>query len=112
VTGRRVRLKQLLARAVNPIAAREFASLRPLFHSSNYQSPCAGVSDCPQSLHLRADSRITLTRIWAVHDVENEASGKVMLKLGMEYEGTIRRFSIHPNISVEPRDAKMYSSVK
>lgn len=51
-------------------------------------------------------------RIWAVHDVDNPASGKVMQKLGLIFEGVIRRFTIHPNVSAEPRDVRMYSLVK
>lgn len=51
-------------------------------------------------------------RIWAVHDVDNEASGKVMMKLGLSFEGILRRYSIHPNVSAEPRNAKMYALVK
>jgi RimJ/RimL family protein N-acetyltransferase len=51
-------------------------------------------------------------RIWATHDVDNEASGRVMLKLGMQYEGTLRKSLLHPNISNTPRDGKYYSLVK
>ena len=54
----------------------------------------------------------TIFRIWATHDLENEASGKVMLKLGMTFEGILRRSVMHPNISNEPRDGKYYSLVK
>ncbi len=48
----------------------------------------------------------TIFRIWATHDLDNEASGKVMLKLGMTFEGILRRSVMHPNISNEPRDGK------
>jgi ribosomal-protein-alanine N-acetyltransferase len=51
-------------------------------------------------------------RIWAVHDVDNPASGRVMEKLGLVYEGTLGRFSLHPNISKEPRDARLYALCK
>jgi RimJ/RimL family protein N-acetyltransferase len=51
-------------------------------------------------------------RIWAVHDVDNPASGKVMQKLGLIFEGVLRRFTIHPNVSAEPRDVRLYSLVK
>jgi RimJ/RimL family protein N-acetyltransferase len=51
-------------------------------------------------------------RIWATHDIDNIGSGKVMEKLGMQYEGTLRRSLIHPNISNIPRDGKYYSIVK
>lgn len=48
-------------------------------------------------------------RIWAVHDIENPASGRVMTKLGLKYEGTLKRYTIHPNLSQEPRDVCMYA---
>ena len=45
-------------------------------------------------------------------DVENGASARVMEKAGMTYEGLLRRYFVHPNISKEPRDSLMYSKVK
>ncbi len=60
------------------------------------------------ALILRDD----IFRIEAVHDLENTASGRVMEKLGMKYEGILRRYSRHPNISNIPRDCKIYAIVK
>jgi [ribosomal protein S5]-alanine N-acetyltransferase len=51
-------------------------------------------------------------RIWATHDIENDASGKVIQKLGLEYEGTLRRAFNRPNMSDKPRDGKLYALVK
>jgi RimJ/RimL family protein N-acetyltransferase len=51
-------------------------------------------------------------RIWAVCDVDNIASARVMEKAGLWREGTLRRWSVHPNISPEPRDSYCYSIVK
>jgi ribosomal-protein-alanine N-acetyltransferase len=51
-------------------------------------------------------------RVFAVCDVENPASARVMEKAGLTREGTLRRYSIHPNISSEPRDSYIYSIVK
>ena len=51
-------------------------------------------------------------RIWAVCDVDNLASARVMEKAGMQLEGTLRRWSVHPNISPEPRDSHCYAIVK
>lgn len=48
-------------------------------------------------------------RIWAAHDIDNDASGRVMLKLGMRYEGVVSATLRHPNISDQPRDGKYYS---
>jgi ribosomal-protein-alanine N-acetyltransferase len=51
-------------------------------------------------------------RVWAVCDLENRASSRVMEKAGMTKEGVLRRWSVHPNISEEPRDSYCYSIIK
>jgi ribosomal-protein-alanine N-acetyltransferase len=51
-------------------------------------------------------------RIWAVCDIDNLASARVMEKAGMQREGVLRRWSVHPNISAEPRDSYCYAIVK
>ena len=48
-------------------------------------------------------------RIEAWHDLDNPASGRVMQKAGMTFEGILRRHSIHPNVSDQPRDAAVYA---
>ena len=51
-------------------------------------------------------------RVWAVCDLDNTASARVLEKAGMQQEGVLRRYSIHPLISSEPRDCYSYSIVK
>jgi [ribosomal protein S5]-alanine N-acetyltransferase len=51
-------------------------------------------------------------RVAAACDVANQASARVMEKAGMSREGVLRRYSVHPNVSPEPRDVLMYSVVK
>lgn len=51
-------------------------------------------------------------RVGAFCDVENLASARVMEKAGMEREGVLRKFGIHPNASAEPRDVFCYSVVR
>jgi len=51
-------------------------------------------------------------RVWAVCDVDNVASARVMEKAGMSFEGILRRYQIHPNIGPEPRDARCYACVR
>jgi RimJ/RimL family protein N-acetyltransferase len=51
-------------------------------------------------------------RIWAVCDVDNLASARVMEKAGMQREGVLRRWSVHPNISAEPRNSYCYAITK
>jgi RimJ/RimL family protein N-acetyltransferase len=51
-------------------------------------------------------------RVWAVCDIENPASGRVMEKAGMKREGVLRRWSIHPARSAEPRDCYCFAVTK
>lgn len=51
-------------------------------------------------------------RVWAVCDVDNPASARVMEKAGMVREGLLRRWSVHPNVSDEPRDCWCYAKVR
>ena len=51
-------------------------------------------------------------RIWTVCDVENHASARVLEKVGLVREGTLRRWGVHPNVSPEPRDFYCYALVR
>ena len=51
-------------------------------------------------------------RVWAVCDVENPASARVLEKAGMRREGILRRWALHPNVSDEPRDCLCYAKVR
>jgi [ribosomal protein S5]-alanine N-acetyltransferase len=51
-------------------------------------------------------------RVFATCDIENPASARVMEKIGMQREGVLRRYIVHPNVSPEPRDCYMYAIVK
>jgi len=51
-------------------------------------------------------------RVFAVCDVENPASARVMEKAGMVREGLLQRYSFHPGVSDEPRDSYIYAIVK
>jgi len=50
-------------------------------------------------------------RVWAVCDVENPASARVLEKAGMQREGTLRRWAT-ANVSALPRDCWCYARVK
>jgi ribosomal-protein-alanine N-acetyltransferase len=58
---------------------------------------------------LRRDS---VFRISSVCDVENIGSARVMEKSGLNREGLLRRWLIHPNISDEPRDCFSYAATR
>lgn len=51
-------------------------------------------------------------RVWAVCDVDNAASARVLEKAGLEREGRLCRWSVHPNVGPEPRDSWCYARVK
>lgn len=51
-------------------------------------------------------------RLWAVCDVENVASARLLEKLGMRREGILSRWIIHPNVSEQPRDCYCYAMTK
>jgi len=51
-------------------------------------------------------------RVWAVCDLENTASARVMEKAGLQREGILRRWSVHPTINDEPRDCYCYAITK
>jgi [ribosomal protein S5]-alanine N-acetyltransferase len=54
----------------------------------------------------------SLWRLSATCDTENVASARVLEKIGLIREGTLRRAIVRPNISSEPRDAFLYSKVR
>jgi RimJ/RimL family protein N-acetyltransferase len=51
-------------------------------------------------------------RVWAVCDVDNVASARLLESVGMQREGTLRRWISHPNVSDSPRDCLCYAAVK
>ena len=54
----------------------------------------------------------SIYRVYATTDVENVASQHVLEKVGMQCEGVLRKYIIHPNISNIPRDSYMYAITK
>jgi RimJ/RimL family protein N-acetyltransferase len=51
-------------------------------------------------------------RVWATCDVENIPSARLLERVGMEREGVLRRWLVHPNLSDAPRDCFSYSIIK
>lgn len=73
---------------------------------------CGYMTEALTALIVWALKQPDIYRIWAVCDVDNGASARVMEKAGMLREGTLRRWSVHPNLSPEPRDSYCYAIVK
>jgi ribosomal-protein-alanine N-acetyltransferase len=57
-------------------------------------------------------ARPEIHRVWAVCDVDNHASVRVLEKIGMEREGRLRRWAVFPNLGRECRDCWCYARVK
>lgn len=53
-----------------------------------------------------------VNRVWAVADHENVASMNVLQKVGMQREGLLRKWSIHPAISPVARDCCCFARVR
>ena len=54
----------------------------------------------------------SMYRVYATTDVENVASRRVLEKVGMQCEGILRKYIMHPNISDIPRDSYIYAVTK
>jgi ribosomal-protein-alanine N-acetyltransferase len=57
-----------------------------------------------------SDPRIVCVRSYC--DVENARSARVLEKLGMTLEGTLRSWLVHPTMGEKPRDCLSYSIVR
>jgi [ribosomal protein S5]-alanine N-acetyltransferase len=70
------------------------------------------MSEAVAGLVAWAMGQPSIYRVWAVCDVENTASARLLESVGMRLEGRLRRWLIHPNLSDSPRDCFCYSIVK
>ena len=82
------------------------------FHLARSEWGRGYATEAARALVNWALSQRQVFRIWTVVDVDNGASVRVLEKLGMVREGVLKRWSIHPNISPEPRDYYCYALVK
>jgi RimJ/RimL family protein N-acetyltransferase len=51
-------------------------------------------------------------RVWAVCDLENVASARLLERNGFHQEGILRKWSLHPNVSDVPRDCFCYAKTR
>ncbi len=68
-----------------------------------------------EALTCLVEWSLSQSEIWrasAFCDVDNRASARVMEKSGMSFEGVLRRYCVHPNISDAPRDCRMYAKIR
>lgn len=54
----------------------------------------------------------SIHRVWATCDVENVASARLLERVGMQREGVLRRWLVHPNLGDTPRDCYCYAVVR
>jgi ribosomal-protein-alanine N-acetyltransferase len=70
------------------------------------------MTEAGRAIVALAFSDPSVHRVWAVCDVDNRGSSRVLEKIGMTREGVLRRWTLHPNLSDEPRDAYCYARVR
>ena len=70
------------------------------------------VSEATRAIIAWAFQQPSIYRVYATTDVENIASQRVLEKVGMQCEGVLRKYILHPNISAIPRDSYIYAIVK
>jgi ribosomal-protein-alanine N-acetyltransferase len=61
------------------------------------------------------DAALEIPGLWRVQafcDVENSASARVLEKIGLECEGTLRRYMVLPNMGDAPRDVYCYARIR
>jgi RimJ/RimL family protein N-acetyltransferase len=70
------------------------------------------MTEVVQTLTQMALHELPVARVWAVCDVDNVASARVLEKSGLLREGRPRRYMVHPNVSDEPRDVFLYARTR
>ncbi len=82
------------------------------YHLSRSEWGKGFATEAAQAVVQWAMAQPEVYRVWTVCDVENHASARVLEKVGLVREGTLRRWGVHPNVSPEPRDFYCYALVK
>lgn len=70
------------------------------------------MTEAAQAVVTWALAQPGIYRVWAVTDVDNHGSARVLEKIGMQREGLLRRWMMHPNLSPEPRDCWCFARVR
>ncbi len=53
-----------------------------------------------------------IARFWAVCDVDNVRSRRVLEKAGLAFEGTLRKWEVHPNVAPDARDCHCFAATR
>jgi RimJ/RimL family protein N-acetyltransferase len=70
------------------------------------------MTEAAQAVVQRLVDLPSIYRVWAICDVGNTASARVLEKAGLVWEATLRRYLVHPNVSPEPRDVHLYARTR
>lgn len=73
---------------------------------------CGYMTEAARTMVNLALSQPGIMRVWSWTDVENFASMRVLEKIGFEREGVLRRWAIHPQLGVTPRDCTVFSILR
>ncbi len=92
---------------------------RPKAHIANIGYVLArehwGQGLMPEAIKAFATLALSLPSMFRVEascDVENIASARTLEKAGFSQEGKLGRYTIHPNVSPEPRDCWLYAKCR
>jgi RimJ/RimL family protein N-acetyltransferase len=77
--------------------------------------PFWGQGFMSEALNVVVDWAFTIPsifRVWAVCDLDNVASARLLERNGFRQEGVLTKWSLHPNVSETPRDCYCYARTR
>jgi [ribosomal protein S5]-alanine N-acetyltransferase len=113
-TDRRPYVLALHGSELTPIGMLEARLLGPALVDIGYVLARAhwGQALMPEAVTALADVLLatpSIFRVQATCDIDNQPSARTLEKSGFVREAVLQRFTVHPNISAEPRDCFMYA---
>lgn len=110
-----VRLPYVIALRDVPDGAVGMLEARPLSHLVDIGyvlgRPYWGKGLMPESIKALVEAALRtpgIYRVQATCDVDNRASARALEKSGFSREGRLERYTVHPNVSSEPRPCFLY----
>lgn len=97
---------------VGAISAREDQGINLGYLVARPYWRCGFMSEALSAIVEWAFGRPDVFRVWAVCDVDNDASARLLERNGFHQEGTLRKWSVHPNVSDVPRDCYCYAKTR
>jgi [ribosomal protein S5]-alanine N-acetyltransferase len=70
------------------------------------------MSEALNAVTAWAFAQPSVFRVWAVCDLENEPSARLLERNGFHQEGVLMKWSRHPNVSDVPRDCYCYAKTR